>query len=124
MAHAEMPQPQDQTGSVSVEVAVGMAPRVVARQSVRLPVGGTVRQALELSGLLDQPDGPNWTTIATGQWFVGVWGRRAELDHVLRERDRVEVYRGLKVDPKEARRVRYRAHGEKLPKGIHRSPKK
>ena len=120
MAHADITQPL----RLNVEVAVGMAPRLVARQSVQLPVGGTVRLALELSGLLDQPGGPDWANISTGQWFVGVWGRRAELDHVLRERDRVEVYRGLKVDPKEARRVRYRAHGEKLPKGIHRSPKK
>jgi putative ubiquitin-RnfH superfamily antitoxin RatB of RatAB toxin-antitoxin module len=39
------------------------------------------------------------------------------LDHVLRDRDRIELYRGLKVDPKEARRLRYRAAGEKVYKG-------
>jgi len=32
------------------------------------------------------------------------------LTDVLRDRDRVEVYRPLKVDPKEARRLRYRQH--------------
>jgi putative ubiquitin-RnfH superfamily antitoxin RatB of RatAB toxin-antitoxin module len=31
---------------------------------------------------------------------------------VLRNRDRVELYRPLKVDPKEARRQRYRGQGE------------
>ncbi|HET8869804.1 MAG TPA: RnfH family protein [Aquabacterium sp.] len=107
-----------------IEVAVGMGARHVVRREFTMPSGASVRQALQASGLLDQPEGPNWANMATGEWFVGVWGRRADLDHVLRDRDRVEVYRGLKVDPKEARRLRYRAHGEKLPKGIHRSPKK
>ena len=32
---------------------------------------------------------------------------------VLRERDRVEVYRPLQVDPKEARRLRYRKAGQR-----------
>lgn len=102
---------------VHVEVAVGVAPRQVARSNVVLPTGATVRSALEESGLLDLPDGPNWASIASGQWFVGVWGRRADLDHVLRDRDRVELYRGLNVDPKEARRLRYRAAGERVYKG-------
>lgn len=113
-----------ESAGLVIEVAVGMGPRQVARREVTLPCGSSVRQALQDSGLLDQPGGPAWANIATGEWFVGVWGRRADLDHVLRDRDRVEVYRGLKVDPKEARRLRYRAHGEKLPKGIQRSPKK
>ncbi|MDE2078239.1 MAG: RnfH family protein [Burkholderiales bacterium] len=113
-----------ETAGLAIEVAVGMGPRQVVRRVFAMPQGVSVRQALQASGLLDQVDGPNWANIATGEWFVGVWGRRAELDHVLRDRDRVEVYRGLKVDPKEARRQRYRAHGEKLPKGIQRSPKK
>ncbi len=101
---------------VSVEVAVGMAPRLVARRSVVLPAGATVREALTACGLLDQPEGPTWALIASGHWFVGIWGRRTELNHVLRERDRIELYRGLNVDPKEARRVRYRVTGDKRPK--------
>ncbi|MDE2592990.1 MAG: RnfH family protein [Burkholderiales bacterium] len=101
---------------VNVEVAVGMAPRLVSRRNVVLAAGATVREALKASGLLDQPGGPTWDLIASGQWFVGLWGRRTELDHVLRERDRIELYRGLQVDPKEARRVRYRVNGDKRPK--------
>ena len=112
MAHVEQP-----SGLLTVEVAVGVAPRQVARSSVVLPQGATVRSALDESGLLDLPDGPNWANIASGDWFVGVWGRRADLDHVLRHRDRVELYRGLNVDPKEARRLRYRAAGERVYKG-------
>jgi uncharacterized protein len=39
---------------------------------------------------------------------VGVWGATRTLADVLRDRDRVEVYRPLRVDPKEARRQRHR----------------
>lgn len=110
-----------QSGMLTVEVAVGMAPRQVARRTLALVAGATVREALNASGLLDQPHGPTWALIASGQWFVGIWGRRTELDHILRERDRVELYRGLNVDPKEARRVRYQAHAEKFPRGSKRA---
>ena len=45
---------------------------------------------------------------------IGVWGRVRPLDTVLRERDRIEVYRPLTVDPKEARRQRYANRGERI----------
>ncbi len=109
--------------SVHVEVAVGAAPREVRIVRLSLPAGSTVRDALFASGLFGQLAGFTEEALAAGQWSVGVWGRKERPGHVLRERDRIEVVRGLNVDPKEARRVRYRAQGEKLPKGIHRSPK-
>jgi len=61
----------------------------------------TIRQAIELSGLLQQcPE------IDLNQNRAGIYGRLKELDTELRAGDRVEVYRELKVDPKEARRKR------------------
>lgn len=58
-----------------------------------LEPGATVRAALLAAGLpLDQP--------------VGVYGRRVALDHRLVDGDRVEIYRPLRDDPKEARRRR------------------
>lgn len=45
---------------------------------------------------------------------IGVWGRLRPLDTPLRDRDRIEVYRPLTVDPKEARRQRYRDRGERI----------
>ena len=44
---------------------------------------------------------------------LGVWGKPRSADTLLRDRDRVEIYRPLTVDPKEARRQRYRQHCEK-----------
>lgn len=122
MVHADVPsvkQPPD----IHVEVAVGVAPRDVRLVRLSLPAGSTVREALRASGLFTQVPGLNEEALAAGIWSVGVWGRKERPGHALRERDRVEVVRGLNVDPKEARRMRYRAQGEKLPKGIHRSPK-
>ena len=54
---------------------------------------------------------------APGGLKVGIWGRARPLDTPLRERDRVEVYRPLQVDPKEARRLRYRKQGRKAKAG-------
>ncbi len=61
--------------------------------AVELEQGATVRAALLAAGMpLDQP--------------VGVFGRRAVLDARLADGDRVEIYRPLRADPKEARRRR------------------
>ncbi len=49
-----------------------------------------------------------------GQLRVGIWGRMRPLSTPLRERDRIEVYRPLTVDPKEARRLRYAKRGERI----------
>jgi putative ubiquitin-RnfH superfamily antitoxin RatB of RatAB toxin-antitoxin module len=63
--------------------------------------GTTVAQAIRRSGLLEQhPD----LDPKTAQ--VGVWGRAVELDHRLRDRDRVEIHRPITADAKEIRRER------------------
>jgi len=108
---------------IQVEVFVGVAPREARSTRLSLPAGSTVRDALRASGFLGVLAGLSEEALAAGDWSVGVWGRKERPGHVLRDRDRIEVVRGLNVDPKEARRMRYRAQGEKLPKGIHRSPK-
>ena len=48
------------------------------------------------------------------QLHIGIWGRARPLTTPLRERDRIEVYRPLTVDPKEARRLRYAKRGERI----------
>lgn len=112
------------TGALEIEVLVSLGPRQVERVRLSVPAGSTVRQALEAAGVLGRWPGLNQDALAAGDWVVAVWGRKERAGHVLKDRDRIELLRGLKVDPKEARRVRYRAHGEKLPRGIQRSPKK
>jgi len=100
---------------ICVQVAVGVAPREVRVVSLALPDGSTLRDALRLSGFLEGGASAvptlNEEALAEGRWAVGVWGRRERPGHVLRDRDRIEVVRGLQVDPKEARRVRYSSQG-------------
>ncbi len=69
--------------------------------SLEVAVGATVGEALAASGMLARhPD------IDVRVERLGVWGRPATLDTLLREGDRVEIYRPLQVDPKEVRRRR------------------
>jgi len=70
--------------------------------ALELPAGSTLADALTASGWLAQS---GW---ALDSLRCGVWGRVQPLEHALRDGDRVEVYRPLKVDPKEARRLRYK----------------
>ena len=45
---------------------------------------------------------------------IGIWGRLRPLGTLLRERDRIEIYRPLTVDPMEARRLRYAKRGQPI----------
>jgi len=88
-----------------VVVSYSPAPRQVDSVELDLPPGSRLADALHASGLLER----HGLGAADGL-HVGIWGRAGALDTPLREADRVEVYRGLRVDPKEARRQRYRKH--------------
>lgn len=115
--------PAEAGPSLHVEVALGLAPRRVHMVRLSLPAGSTVRDALFAADVWSLDETLTLQAIESGEWTVGVWGRKERPGHVLRDQDRIELVRQLKVDPKEARRVRYRAQGEKLPRGIQRSPK-
>lgn len=66
-----------------------------------LPEGSTARQAIEASGVLGR-----FPEIDLEQTKIGIYGKICSLDEVLRTGDRVEIYRPLQADPKEARRQR------------------
>ena len=70
---------------------------------VELAEGATVAEALALSGLRER-----FPAIDFAAAQVGIWSRPCTRGTVLREGDRVEVYRELKADPKEMRRRRAR----------------
>ncbi|MGA9851657.1 MAG: RnfH family protein [Gammaproteobacteria bacterium] len=69
--------------------------------TIMLAAGADVRAAIEGSGLLQQFPGID---LACNR--VGIFGRLVRLDTVLSSGDRVEIYRPLLKDPKEARRER------------------
>lgn len=88
-------------GSIDVTVVYCAAPGEVDEVRLRLAAGATLLDALRASGVLVRHP-----SIDLDAQRVGIWGRTKPLDATLRDRDRVEVYRPLQVDPKQARRER------------------
>lgn len=98
---------------ITVVIVYSSKPRELFETELVLEKGSSVSQALEASGLLTivSPDG---ASIA-GQ---GVWGKKVGLTHILRDKDRLEIYRSLTVDPKVARRERFVGQGAKKAAGL------
>ena len=92
--------------TMAVEVAHSPAPQQVQRELLQLPVGSTALQALRASGLAQALDPSVLDGLA-----LALWGRACAPGTVLRDGDRLELLRPLVVDPKEARRLRYRRDG-------------
>jgi putative ubiquitin-RnfH superfamily antitoxin RatB of RatAB toxin-antitoxin module len=92
--------------TLRVTVVYSPEPRLVLEWPVELPQGATLRQAVLASGLPDA-----CPQLALESMQPGIWGRKAAWDQRLRDGDRAEVYRDLKVDPKYARRERFRKQG-------------
>lgn len=87
---------------IDVEVVYCPRPGQIDRTALRLPAGSTVAAALQASGVGERHG------IACADLRCGVWCKAQEPDTELRAGDRVEIYRPLNVDPKEARRLRYK----------------
>jgi putative ubiquitin-RnfH superfamily antitoxin RatB of RatAB toxin-antitoxin module len=86
--------------TIQVEVAYADPQRQVLR-TVAVAAGSTVADAIAASGILAQLPG----FVPAG---IGIFGQRVEPDTCLRQGDRVELYRSLRIDPKLARRNRVR----------------
>ena len=87
---------------VHVEVSYCPGPGVAEVVALDLPMGAVLSDAVLASGLLQRHG------LALDGLRLGIWCKPREPGTLLRERDRVEIYRPLTVDPKEARRLRYK----------------
>lgn len=83
-----------------VEVAYA-TPERQTLLTVELPPGANAGEAVTESGILDRHPEIEWPGAP-----IGVFSRKVDSGHLLREGDRVEIYRPLIADPKEARRRR------------------
>jgi uncharacterized protein len=101
-----MARAESRLGVLQVEVVYCATPGAVDTVALSVAVGTTLAQALGQSGLLQRHG------LGNADLKAGIWGRLRSSDTVLRDRDRVEIYRPLQVDPKEARRQRYKKHRE------------
>ena len=78
---------------------------------VSLPEGVTLLQAVEASGILEK-----YPEIDPAKNKFGIYAKLSRPDTLLRDRDRVEIYRPLIADPKEVRKQRA-AEGKVMKKG-------
>jgi putative ubiquitin-RnfH superfamily antitoxin RatB of RatAB toxin-antitoxin module len=90
----------DAEEGIVVTVVYALTERQFLRE-LTVPAGTTVATAVHLSGLREEfPD------IDRDAMAIGIFGKRVRLDDMLQDGDRVEIYRKLLLDPKEARRRR------------------
>ena len=94
---------ESSSAMLQIELVYSPLAGEVKRIELTLAKGARLLDALQQSGVLSQAQ-----AACLSELKVGIWGRLMPLDTELRERDRVEIYRSLTVDPKEARRLRYR----------------
>lgn len=87
-------------GKIHVQVCYATPLREYLRE-LSVDAGTTIEQAIVQSGILNDIPGIDLATQP-----VGLYGKKKTLDTVLRERDRIEIYRPLVADPKESRRRR------------------
>ena len=85
---------------IKVEVLYAL-PHEQTLLSVEVAQGTTLAEAVKISGMLEK-----YPEIDLASNKVGIFGKLSKPDAVLREKDRVEIYRPLIADPKEVRRKR------------------
>jgi hypothetical protein len=80
------------------------------QQQLAITTGLTVQQVLANSQLFTaHPE------LLQQPLLVGIWGKRVELTHIVQAGDRVEIYRPLQIDPKQARKLK----APKMPRRKH-----
>lgn len=93
---------------LTVSLVYSPAARQVREWTLTLDPGATVATALALSRVLEA-----FPALKTERLTVGIWGRKSSLSQLLQDRDRIEIYRPLQVDPMVARRERFVRQGAK-----------
>jgi putative ubiquitin-RnfH superfamily antitoxin RatB of RatAB toxin-antitoxin module len=83
-----------------VEVVLARADKQVLSE-LELPEGATVADVIEASNISRQFPGTD-----LGQLKAGIWGKQVVRSCEVQDGDRVELYRSLEMDPREARRLR------------------
>ncbi|QIQ20986.1 RnfH family protein [Zophobihabitans entericus] len=84
---------------INIEVIYALPEQSYA-QTLQVNEGCTIQDAITQSGILQQ------VHLELPPYAVGIWGRRAQLEDLVKDGDRIEIYRELLDDPKEIRRRR------------------
>lgn len=88
------------SGGLQVQICYA-APGLQVLRDIHVAEGTTIQQAIVGSGFLrEQP------AVDLSVCRVGIFGKLKTLDTILRDHDRIEIYRPLIADPKDSRRRR------------------
>ena len=90
------------TTLIDIEVAYALPNQQILKQ-LRVPTGITVEQAIKLSRLIDE-----FPEIDLSKNKLGIFSKFTQRETIVQPQDRIEIYRPLIIDPKEARRIRAR----------------
>ena len=88
------------TDPIAVEVVYALPDNQMLKR-LDVPEGTTVAQAITISDITTQ-----FPEIDLTKNKFGIFGKLAKAETILHHQDRVEIYRSLIIDPKEARRKR------------------
>lgn len=99
--------PVENIDLITVEVAYAL-PELQSVITIKVKQGATALQAILQSGILDQH-----TEINLNKLTVGIFGKHVKSNYILNAHDRLEIYRPLLINPKEARRLRAAAQNKK-----------
>ena len=88
------------TDQINIEVVFALRDEQTLFKKA-VPSGCTVMEGIQASGLLDK-----YSELDLAAHKLGIFGKLTKADTVLRDKDRIEIYRPLIADPKEVRRRR------------------
>ena len=92
--------------AVHVTVVYSATARHVDEIHLHVPAASTLQQALDLAGVLQ-----NYPARRSDTLDAAAWGQPAEVAEGVQDGDHIEIYRPLTVDPKVARRTRFKGQG-------------
>lgn len=100
----------EERDSMIIEVVYAL-PHEQTLLTFEVATGSTIKETILQSGILEK-----YPQIDINSVKVGIFGKLKKMSEVVREKDRIEIYRPLIADPKEVRKRRAAA-GKKMKKG-------
>jgi putative ubiquitin-RnfH superfamily antitoxin RatB of RatAB toxin-antitoxin module len=100
---------------IQVTLCWSLAPRHVEQIQLQVPAGSTVQDVLErgVAHCLQSQVASDPTSLSSLQFQQpGIWGKKVPWTQLVKADDRIELYRPLQVDPKVARRQRFKRQGK------------
>lgn len=97
---------------IQITLCWSLQPRLVQESTWQVPENSTVQSVMAQVLAVGVPD-VSATDLAKLPFMQpGIWGHKVAWTAHVHDGDRIELYRALKVDPKVARRQRFKRQGK------------